>query len=227
VRLLSNEPATPTTRVVRIGLDGVPYSYQAGQAASVGLSPDDRLTPYSIASAPHDTAEGGYLEFLVKVDGSNRFGAVVTDLERGVPMYVSKASGTFGLPPEADVGQLVFIAGGTGIAPMRSMIRQALFRDADQHLALIYSARTPDEFAYLDEFRALADGGKIALTLTLTGDAKDWRHARGRTGLMHLEGVATTQSLCFICGPPAMVTELPSALMSLGVPAERIRTEGW
>lgn len=227
MRLLSNEPATPTTRVVRIALDGAPYSYRAGQAASIGVSRDDRLTPYSIASAPHDTAESGYLEFLVKVDGSNRFGAVVTDLERGLPLYVGQASGTFELPPDAGAGQLVFIAGGTGIAPMRSMIREALFRDPDQHPALIYSGRTPDEFAYLEEFVALADAGKIALTLTLTGDAKDWRHARGRTGPTHLEGVATMESLCFVCGPPAMVTELPSALMSLGVPADRIRTEGW
>jgi ferredoxin-NADP reductase len=227
VRLLANERATPTTRVVRVALDGVPYSYRAGQAAAVGVSADERLTPYSIASAPHDTSEHGYLEFLVKVDGSSRFGAIVSDLQHGSPMFVGSPSGSFALPEDATRGSLLFIAGGTGIAPMRSMIREVIHRDPHHRPALIYSARTPDEFAYLDEFRALADAGRIALTLTLTGDTKDWRHARGRMGPMHLDGVATTDSLCFICGPPGMVVEVPSALMALGVPADRIRTDGW
>jgi len=225
--LLSNEPATPSTRLVRVALEGVPYSYRAGQAASVGLTLDDRLTPYSIASAPHDTAQHGYLEFLVKVDGSNRFGAVVTELSPGAPMVVSAAVGSFTLPVEAVTGPLLFVAGGTGIAPMRSMIREALYREPDQRLSLLYSARTPDEFAYLDEFRDLAAQGRLELTLTLTGDSADWRHARGRAGAAHLESLATSGTLCFICGPPAMVTDVPATLKSLGVPQAQIRTEGW
>jgi len=227
VRLLSNEPATPSTRIVRVALDGVPYSYRAGQAASVGLSASGRLTPYSIASAPHDTTEHGYLEFLVKVDGSNRFGAIVADLEPGTPMFVTPASGQFGLPSALSRGALLFIAGGTGIAPMRSMIREVIHRDPDHRPALIYSARTPDEFAYLDELRELADEGRIALRLTLTGDSKEWLHARGRTGTEHLEGLITPDTLSFICGPPAMVTELPRTLVSLGLSRDRIRTEHW
>ena len=137
------------------------------------------------------------------------------------------AGGSFKLPDDVAPGQLVFIAGGTGIAPMRSMIRETIFRDPNQRPALVYSARTPEEFAYLDEFRALDDQGRIALTLTLTGDASDWRHARGRAGVEHLAGLATADALCFVCGPPAMVTELPRALMSMGVPRNQIRTEGW
>jgi ferredoxin-NADP reductase len=227
VRLLSNEPATRSTRVVRVALGGVSYPYRAGQAASVGLTPDERLTPYSIASAPHDTAEHGYLEFLVKVDGSNRFGAVVTELTPGIPMFVSPAVGTFTLPPATPHAPLLFVAGGTGIAPMRSMIREALHRDPSQRASLLYSARTPDEFAYFEEFRDLADQGRIDLTLTLTGDAADWRYARGRAGAAHLESLATPRTLCFICGPPAMVTDVPLTLKSLGVPSAQIRTEGW
>ena len=226
MRLLSNEVATPSTRVVRLGLAGAPYTYRAGQAASLGLTADDRLTPYSFASAPHDTAEHGYVEFLVKVDGSSRFGAIVSDLRPGTAVFVSPAGGAFQLPPAID-GPLLFIAGGTGIAPMRSMMREAIFLEPERRLALIYSARTPAEFAYLDEFRDLADQGKIALTLTLTGNSKDWLHARGRAGVEHLEGLATANTLCFVCGPPAMVTELPKALLSIGVPPDHIRTEGW
>ena len=227
MRLFSNQPATPSTRIVRVALDGAPYAYRAGQAASVGLSPAERLTPYSIASAPHDTAEHGYLEFLVKVDGSSRFGALVTDLEPGTPMFVSPASGQFELPSTPPPGVLLFIAGGTGIAPMRSMIREVIYMDPDRRPALLYSARTPDEFAYLDELRELADEGRIDLRLTLTGDSKEWQHARGRAGSIHLEGLATPETLYFICGPPAMVTDVPQILASMGVSRERIRTENW
>ena len=212
---------------MRVALEGLPYSYRAGQAASLGLGRGERLTPYSIASAPHDTAEHGYLEFLVKVDGSNRFGAVVTELSPGAPMVVSAAVGSFTLPMEAVSVPLLFVAGGTGIAPMRSMIREALYRKPDQRLSLLYSARTPEEFAYLDEFRDLAEQGRLELTLTLTGDSADWRHARGRAGAAHLESLATSGTLCFICGPPAMVTDVPATLKSLGVPQAQIRTEGW
>jgi ferredoxin-NADP reductase len=225
VRLLSNVRETPTTRRIRIGLDGISFQYSAGQAASLAAGSSES-TPYSIASAPFETARHGWLEFLVKVDGSSRFGAIVSDLSPGTRMIVSDAAGSFTLPRDV-TAPLLFVAGGTGIAPMRSMIREMLFRDASQRPSLLYSARSPEEFAYLEEFRELAEQGRLDLTLTLTGNAADWRHARGRAGAGHLESMASPHTLCFICGPPAMVTDVPATLKSLGVPQTHIRTEGW
>lgn len=226
MRLLSNEAVTPTTRAIRVGLDGAAFTYKAGQAAAVGVG-TDQLTPYSIASAPHETALHGYLEFLVKVDGSTRFGSQVADLAPGIPIAVTPARGRFGLPPEASKHRLLFIAGGTGIAPLRSMIHEHLHDHPRDRPALVYSARTPEEFAYAEELRRLADAGALDLTLTLTGDAQEWRHARGRAGDRHLADLATPRTLCFICGPPSMVTDVPQALMRLGVPREQILTEDW
>jgi ferredoxin-NADP reductase len=228
VRLLSNDAATPTTRIVRVALDGSPFEYRAGQAALLGLHENDERTPYSIASSPYETAAHGHLEFLVKVDGSSRFGAIVTGLQPGARIFVSAAGGRFGLPPEAAIGPLLFVGGGTGVAPLRSMILDIIHEArAERPPALVYSARSPEEFAYADELRALHDAGKLRLILTLTGDARDWRHARGRAGVEHLADLATPRTLCFICGPPSMVTDLPQALMALGVPREQIKTEDW
>lgn len=227
MRLQSNVLATPTTRIVRIALDGAPYSYRAGQAASVSVNPGEPVTPYSIASAPSETAATGYIELLVKVDGSNRFGARVSSLEPGMPLLLSQPIGRFTLPDTAAAHPLLFIAGGTGIAPLRSMILESISRGRRSGMALVYSARTPEEFAYLDELRALDDAGKLALTLTLTGDAQDWRHARGRAGDRHLADLATPNTMAFICGPPSMVTDIPQALVRLGIPREQIRTEDW
>ena len=226
MRLLSNDAGTPTTRIIRIALDDAPFPYHAGQAASIAQH-GEQGTPYSIASAPSDTRRGGYVEFLIKVDGSNRFGARVAELEPGTRLQVTPAAGRFGVPHSFAGHPLLFIAGGTGIAPLRSMIREHLHQGRPERVALVYSARTPEEFAYADEFRRLADEGRLDLTLTLTGDAQDWRHARGRAGDRHLVELATPASLCLICGPPSMVTDVPQALIRLGVQPRNIVTEDW
>ena len=226
MRLISNLPATPTTRAIRIALDAAAFPYHAGQAASIARHGDPG-TPYSIASAPSDTERDRYLEFLIKVDGSNRFGAQVSSLEPGIRLHVTPAVGRFGLPASAAGHPLLFVAGGTGIAPLRSMIREYLHHGNGARPALLYSARTPDEFAYLDEFRALADEGRLALTLTLTGNAQDWRHARGRAGDQHLAELLAPEAVCFICGPRSMCTDIPQVLTRLGVSPDRILTEDW
>jgi ferredoxin-NADP reductase len=227
VRLLSNQSATPTSRLVRIALDGVPFRYLAGQAASLSASGQDAGTPYSIASAPSETVRHGAIEFLVKVDGSTRFGAVVDQLEPGAPVRVEGPVGGFTLAADAAGTPLLFVAGGTGIAPLRSMIVEALAGGHSGPVSLVYSARTPSEFAYLDELRQLAEDGRLSLTLTLTGDAQEWNHARGRTGPAHLSDLVRPSTLAYICGPPAMVHDVPAALVSMGLPRTRIRTEDW
>jgi ferredoxin-NADP reductase len=225
VRLLSNDAETPTTRRIRVALEGEPFAYRAGQAAA--LSANGQATPYSIASAPAETARHGWLEFLVKVDGSTRFGAAVGSLTPGALLDLTGPAGGFTLDRVSGDTPVLFIAGGTGIAPLRSMIREAI--DSGQHhgLALVYSSRTPDEFAYLAELKDLAAAGRLKLTLTLTGGAEDWTHARGRTGAAHLAELVAPGTTAFICGPPAMVSDLPAALNALGVPRDRVITESW
>jgi ferredoxin-NADP reductase len=227
VRLLSNQSATPTSRVIRLALDTAAFSYLAGQGASLAAGDLEEWTPYSIASAPSETARHGSLEFLVKVDGSNRFGAIVEGLQAGTGIRVRGPAGNFTLSGVSPTTPLLFVAGGTGIAPLRSMIHEALDTGHAGSLALVYSARTPDEFAYIKELRELANRGSLALTLTLTGEAQDWGHARGRTGPAHLSDLVSSGTMAFICGPAAMVKELPVALTSIGLARNRIRTEDW
>lgn len=231
MRLIANRRATPTTRQIRLALDGTTFRYKAGQAAWLGADgAHSELTPYSIASAPEETAREHWLEFLVKVDGATRFGSRVAALHRGADVTVSGPAGAFVFPDDAPERQFLFIAGGTGIAPLRSMLRHALERRAGARFALLYSARRPDEFAYLRELRALAKLGCLELALTLTGEGHGWRHNRGRVGAEHLAPLlerADTPPLCFVCGPASMVADMPATLVRLGVPAGRIRTDEW
>ena len=225
VRLLSNDAETPTTRRIRVALNGAPFTYRSGQAAS--LSAGGAPTPYSIASAPGETRQYGWLEFLVKVDGASRFGGIVERLAGGAAIDLTGPAGGFTLERAPEGAPLLFIAGGTGIAPLRSMIRDAIDTERPGALSLVYSSRTPAEFAYRDEMAQLASDGRLKFSLTLTGSAEDWTHARGRTGVSHLTELVVPGTAAFICGPPAMVSELPAILQTLGVPADRIVTESW
>jgi NAD(P)H-flavin reductase len=222
-RVLSNERETPTTRRLRLALDGRPFVYRAGQAAA--LAAGGPPTPYSIASSPSETREHGWLEFLIKVDGANRFGAAVERLLPDAAVAVDGPVGGFTLDAVAAGTPLLFIAGGTGIAPLRSMIRDAIDSGRDGALSLLYSNRTPSECAYLAEMKQLAADGRLTLSLTLTGSADDWTHARGRAGISHLAELVSEGTTAFICGPPAMAIDLPAALASLGV--SHVITESW
>jgi ferredoxin-NADP reductase len=125
--------------------------------------------------------------------------------------------------------RFVFIAGGTGIAPMRSMLRHAVLSRRPGQLRLLYSARTPSDFAYLTELRGMAREGAIELALTTTREIPErWRGGRGRIALSQLALlIDDPATLCFVCGPAAMVDEVPPMLRQLGVAETRIRLEDW
>jgi glycine betaine catabolism B len=227
VKLLSNRRETPTSRTIRIAVDK-PFRYKAGQAAWIGLSPHDELTPYSIASSPEETERQGWLQFLVKVDAARRFGAAVERLRRGADVYIHGPAGEFTFPDAPGRHEFLFVAGGTGIAPARSMIVHALAAVSPPRIRLLYSARTAREFAYGRELRAYAREGRISLELTLTGKGGRWRYGRGRAGAAHLKRLgAGPATMAFVVGPEAMVSDLTSALASLGVPTSNIRSEQW
>jgi ferredoxin-NADP reductase len=98
-----------------------------------------------------------------------------------------------------------------------------------REVGVFYSARTPDEFAYQDELRALADAGRIELQQTVTRTVgEDWRGARGRIDRAELRRlIHDPGTLCFICGPPSLVEEMPKLLSELGVARPRIKIEAW
>ena len=221
--------ATPTTRVVRVHV-GTDFVYTAGHAMEIGPAGSKRLTPYSIASAPEDTARDGQIEFLIRIHAHGRWG-VDYQFElprRGQRLRLRGPLGRFTFPEAPQDRRFLFIAGGTGISPIRSMIRHARAIPAAR-LCLLYSARTPLDFAYRQELCGMARRGEIDLTLTATRDASDrWRGQRGRITRAQLASlIDDPATLCFVCGPVAMVDEVPRMLQEIGVERKRIRLEEW
>jgi ferredoxin-NADP reductase len=222
-------PATPSTRIVRLDLAGRAFPFEAGQAALIGLAQREERVPYSIASSPTETARSGLLEFLIKVEDSGRWGHQFDVLEAGQEIGVQGPFGTFLLPPEAVEKRLLFIAGGTGIAPIRAMIREALARGHRGRIGLLYSAKTADDFAYLSELTELSRDGTLDLSLHVTrGEVNFFAAARGRVGLAQLTPLVDDPStFCFVCGPESMMADVPRMLLELGIERERVRVEEW
>lgn len=217
--------ATPRARSVRLDLGGRAFPYVAGQAVLIATHGATKRQPYSIAASPEDARRDDCLELLVGVDAEGRPGPHLV-LDRGTPVDVEGPLGSFTFPPQPRERRFVFIAGGSGIAPLRAMLHHAL-AIPHREVGVFYSARTPAEFAYQEELRALADAGQIELRQTVTrtvGD--DWRGARGRIDRAELQRlIHDPETLCFVCGPPSLVEDMPKLLSEIGIPRQRIRIE--
>ena len=221
-------PATPRARILRIDLRGTRFSYLPGQALLVASHGYDRRRPYSIAAAPEDAEREQCLELLIGVGEDGAAGAHLTLAPRTL-VDVEGPLGRFTFPDNPEEQRFLFIAGGTGIAPLRAMMRHALHM-RHQRIGLLYSARTRSEFAYEEELRAMARDGRIELRQTITREIgqEGWTGTRGRISRAELEPlVHDPATLCFVCGPPALVDEMPKLLETLGIPRERIRVEQW
>lgn len=229
LRVKSVRRATPAARIVRVDLSGEAFPYQAGQVALVGPAGSTDLVPYSIASAPEESRREGWLEFLVKTDAPGTWGNDFPAPRRGMRLAVRGPFGSFTLPEDAWERNYLFIAGGTGVAPVRSMIRELLLTRRPARMRLLYSARTPGDFAYARELRGMARRGEIELALTATREIPGrWRGARGRIASGQLTGVVDDPAtLAFVCGPDAMVADVAPMLRRLGITDDHIRVEKW
>jgi NAD(P)H-flavin reductase len=206
-----------------------PFVFRPGQAAEIGPAGAATLTPYSIACAPEDTLQDGQLEFLIKIDSHGRWGDHHYDLpRRGQLLRVRGPLGRFTFPDHPSENEFLFIGGGTGIAPLRAMIRHASGRVTGR-MKLLYSARTPHDFAYRRELCGMSRRGEIELILTATRDVPaGWRGGRGRISRRQIEALVTrADTLCFVCGPVSMVDEVPQLLREAGIERSRIHVEEW
>jgi NAD(P)H-flavin reductase len=228
--------ATPRSVVLRLHVDPMP-AFAAGQAVLVGERGSGIRRPYSIAVGPHEAARSRMLELLVGVGADGTPGAHLPSLAIGAPLEVEGPVGTFVYPETVGQSAVLFVAGGTGIAPLRAMLHEALDDFTHERRPgvtpgprVLYSARSAEEFAFDDELSELARGGRLLYRKTVTRQAgPQWLGQRGRISRAHLEALVERpeDTLCFVCGPAALVHEVPRMLTRLGVLPAHIRVEEW
>lgn len=216
--------ASARARIVRLDLGDRSFPYRPGEAVLLSTPDGGRRRAFSLADGPEHAMTRGCLELLIGGD------AACSDLrlEPGARLAVEGPIGSLAFRCSASERRLVFVAGGTGIAPLRAMWRQAMaVSDADIHV--FYSVRTAEDFVYRDELHELDTRGRISAHLTVTrGHAGDgWAGHRGHLGLEHLQPLAGPETRWFVCGPRPMVLDVQRHLASLGVSVDQIVVDDW
>jgi ferredoxin-NADP reductase len=227
VPLARVEQASARSRLLIVDISGYTFQYLPGQAVMVAPHGAPARRPFSLASSPERATETHSVELLIAMEGGSEDLRWAT---AGALIDLEGPFGTFTFPASVEESRLLFVAGGTGIAPVRAMLDHALRRHPSQKVSLLYSTRRSDEFVFTEEFRDHERAGRIELHQTVTrDDSTSWDGKRGRISRSHFEVVLhePASTLCFVCGPAALVHESAATLEELGVPAALIRTEDW
>jgi len=221
---LAREPLSE--RVHRLRFASLPpFRWAAGQHLIVVRAGDQALfLPYSIASA-YDPKHAGELE----IAAAFRAGADAMDeLAIGAELEAEGPAGAFVWQTNPSPAALL-VGVGTGVAPLRALIQEELGRSSGTRLLLLAGHRAPEDVLFQDDFTRLAAAApRFQFVPTLTGAASAWLGGRGRVQVQLARAVHSLGPLdAYVCGRLEMVNEVVSALQALGVPAARIRSEGY
>ncbi|MCX8102647.1 MAG: ferredoxin reductase family protein [Geminicoccaceae bacterium] len=202
------------------------FRFHAGQFAWATLdrSPFSLVEhPFSIASAP---AQLPQLEFVIKEAGD--FTSRLDRLQLGGRGYLEGPHGNFTLAGRTAEG-VALIAGGVGIAPMLSLLRQAAAERDRRPWLLIYGNRHAGQIVYADELAGLRERLDLRIVHVLGEPPAGWTGPVGQFDRALLERYVELPRMAdwvyFVCGPPAMIDAVERALVELGVPIGRIVAE--
>ncbi len=220
------------TRRVRSILLDVPDwpGHRAGQHVDVRLTAEDGYQAqrsYSIASAPDDARLAITVEALPDGEVSSY---LVGELRVGDKLELRGPIGGYFVWDPDRTEPLFLVAGGSGVVPLMSMIRERHAIGATVPTKLLFSSRAWDDVIYRDELEQLAsagDGFEVIHTLTRM-QPDGWTGYARRVDTQMLSEVAWPASempASFVCGPTPFVEAVASALVSLGHPAPAIKTE--
>lgn len=229
--LLEVTPETPTIKRFVFDVSGQDFCYLPGQWIDLFLTLDEKIYVggYSMTSAPGETNR--QIELAIQHSDKHPVTRYLYESAApGLKVQISQGQGACVYDP--DMGeQLVLIAGGVGITPMMSILRSAVMLSPDAPVALLYSAQKPEDFAFAQAIRELAEQHENVLavfTCTEATEVPDWVHFTQRidTPFLRDKNLPMTANY-FICGPQRMISEVEEGLLELAIPAGQIHYEKW
>ncbi len=209
----------------------VGFQYRAGQFLNLTLlqppETDAKGTTrsFSIASAPYE----GDLMFATRVRDT-AFKRVLASLPLGASVKIQGPFGNLTLHPDA-ARPAVFLTGGIGITPFRSIALDVATNQLPHRIFLFYSNRRPEDAAFLDELLQVESRHPaVKLVATMTQIEKSKQRWQGKTGYINREMMQESVSdlsapIYYLAGPPLMVNVILKALDELGVAETQIRME--
>ena len=199
------------------GVHGVEFI--PGQVAVLRVAGEDPAY-FAFASAPTDPE----LEVLVKqkIGASN----VIFEMKPGDSVELLSVAGHGFSLDERQGSDLVFVAMGTGVAPLRSALRYVLQRQQDfGQLVVLYGARTPDDFCYRDETEAWEKAGVELRQVISRPDGHDWSGPTGYVQSLLDHVLPDLKSpIALICGSQEMIAQTRDRLAQMGFVRDEILT---
>ncbi len=206
------------------------FLFKPGQTVTLTLpakTPDSPALKhtFSLVSAPHEEDLS-----IATRNRKSPFKQALTRLQPDDPLSFSGPYGRFALPEQTG-RPLVLIAGGIGITPYMSMLRDATHRGSTQKFLLLYSNHAPEQAAFLAELQELARlNPYFRLQATMTSDAtQGWAGLRGRIDAAMLRQAlqGLSEPLCYVTGTSAMVESISDLLDQIGIGDADVRSEGF
>lgn len=183
---------------------------------------------FTLSSSP---TEGDRLRITTRVRQESGYKKTLDELAPGDMIDGEGPSGTFVLN-ESDKSQQVFLAGGIGITPFRSIIKYAADKNLGIPMHLIYANSTVEQITFRNELTDLAkshsDFLKVDMTISKPEESKEsWTGLTGRVDENLIKKLTSsyTKPIFWLCGPPPMVDALETTLSKMGIPSGQIRLE--
>lgn len=199
------------------------FTFKAGQFAWLKLQKDPFNLiehPFSISSAPSDLPQ---IRFTIKESGD--FTQEIGTITDGQHAYLDGPHGYFIIDDQTFDG-IVMLAGGIGVAPMMSIIRQMAHDKDNRPVKLLYGNRIESQIAFKDELKEAASNINLDVDYVLSDPPQGWQ---GSTGYLDeavikaaLEMPNPEKWLYLLCGPPVMLDSAVETLQSAGIPKQQI-----
>jgi ferredoxin-NADP reductase len=203
--------------------------HRPGQHVDIRLTAEDGYQAqrgYSIASAPEDN---GVMLTIERLEDGEVSPYLTDVLESGDELELRGPIGGYFVWDASLSGPLLLISGGSGIVPLRAMLRHWVAARQPVEVRVIHSARSLDDVIYRDELMRLAAYEEVDVRIALTRAwPEGWRGHRGRVDRDFLKDAAwppQDQPRIYVCGPTAFVEAVTVALVEIGQRPETIKTE--
>lgn len=214
-------------------------NYKAGQYSVVDLGtkedPEGPLRSFTIASSP---TEKDFILISTRVRNTP-FKKKLANLDLGNLVKITAPMGKFVLPDDHSSKSIVFLSGGIGVTPFRSMVKYATDKQLLLKITIFDSNRNQENILYKREFdECLSENKNLKIIYTISDEiqespsiqSEDWKGERGHINkamlVKYLSPDELDSSLFYICGPPGMLKAMQKLLQDdLQIPKERIKSE--
>lgn len=197
------------------------FRFKPGQAINLALidppsEPNSAQRTFSLACAPFEED----LVVATRMREGSAFKRALRALPPGAKVRIRSPFGSFALHPDV-ARPAVLIAGGIGITPFMSMLRQEAKDHSPRRLVLVYSNRRPQDSAFLGELQALERQNANFRLLAVMTDTTGFVDA----DLLKRAAAGLTSPVYYVVGPPAMAAAMQETLGQVGIAEDDIRSE--